>query len=158
MTLLHILFLIGRKSAEDTLQTCRLLLENGLRELINVPDSLGNTPLHGLIVRYALEEARYGYHHDNQPWNKWDMMHLVRYLLQQGARPSINQPGNSALACVLRHVKDWEFRYDLLDMLLQDGGNPNIAGRDGSVPLMVCLVPLINKDPLYHFTHSMKVN
>ncbi|KAK6620571.1 hypothetical protein RUM43_010863 [Polyplax serrata] len=157
MTLLHILFLIGRKSAEETLQTCRLLLDNGLRELINAPDSLGNTPLHGLIVRYALEEARYGYHHDNQPWNKWDMMHLVRYLLQNGARPSINQPGNSALAYVLRHVKDWEFRYDLLDMLLQDGGNPNIAGRDGSVPLMVCLVPLINKDPLYHFTHSMKV-
>lgn len=82
----------------------------------------------------------------------------MRYLLQNGARPSINQPGNSALAYVLRHVKDWEFRYDLLDMLLQDGGNPNIAGRDGSVPLMVCLVPLINKDPLYHFTHSMKVS
>lgn len=83
MTLLHILFLIGRKSAEETLQTCRLLLDNGLRELINAPDSLGNTPLHGLIVRYALEEARYGYHHDNQPWNKWDMMHLVttQYLL-----------------------------------------------------------------------------
>lgn len=78
MTLLHILFLIGRKSAEETLQTCRLLLDNGLRELINAPDSLGNTPLHGLIVRYALEEARYGYHHDNQPWNKWDMMHLVK--------------------------------------------------------------------------------
>ena len=36
-------------------------------------------------------------------------------------------------------------------------GDPNMVGRDGSVPLMVCLVPLINKDPLHHFTHSMKV-
>jgi hypothetical protein len=40
-------------------------------------------------------------------------------LLQNGARPSINQQRNSALACVLRHVTDWEFRYDLLNMLLQ---------------------------------------
>ena len=40
---------------------------------------------------------------------------------------------------------------------LQEGGNPNIEGRDGSVPLMVCLVPLINKDPLHHFSHLMKV-
>lgn len=85
------------------------------------------------------------------------MLHIVRYLLQNGAAPSINQPGNSALACVLRHVRDWEFRYELLDMLLSHGGNPNIVGRDGSVPLMVCLVPLINKDPLHHFTHNMKV-
>jgi hypothetical protein len=54
-------------------------------------------------------------------------------------------------------VRDWEFRYELLDMLLQHGGNPNVVGRDGSVPLMVCLVPLINKDPLHHFTHTMKV-
>ncbi len=43
-------------------------------------------------------------------------------------------------------------------MLLQHGGNPNVVGRDGSVPLMVCLVPLINKDPLHHFTHTMKAN
>ena len=41
-----------------------------------------------------------------------------------------------------RHVNDWEFRYDLLDMLLQEGGDPNVEGRDGSLPLMVCLVPL----------------
>ncbi|XP_063218907.1 ankyrin-3 [Bacillus rossius redtenbacheri] len=157
MTVLHIVFLIGRKSAEDTLQTCKLLLDHGLRDLINEPDSLGNTPLHGLIVRYALEEARYGYDHDNQPWNKWDVLHLVRFLLQNGARPSINQHGNSALACVLRHVRDWEFRYELLNMFLQEGGDPNVVGRDGSVPLMVCLVPLINKDPLHHFTHTMKV-
>lgn len=81
----------------------------------------------------------------------------MRYLLQHGAKNSINQPGNSALASVLRHVKDWEFRYELLDMLLSHGGNPNLVGRDGSVPLMVCLVPLINKDPLHHFTHTMKV-
>ncbi|XP_014251169.1 ankyrin-3 [Cimex lectularius] len=157
MTVLHLVFLIGKKSAEETLQTCKLLLDHGLREKINEPDSLGNTPLHGLIVRYALEEARYSYDSDNQPWNKWDVLHLVRYLLQNGARPSINQPGNSALACVLRHVRDWEFRYELLNMLLQEGGDPNVVGRDGSVPLMVCLVPLINKDPLHHFTHTMKV-
>lgn len=37
-------------------------------------------------------------------------------------------------------------------------GDPNIVGRDGSVPIMVCLVPLINKDQLHHFTHSMKVS
>lgn len=36
-------------------------------------------------------------------------------------------------------------------------GEPNNVGRDGSVPIMVCLVPLINKDPLHHFTHTMKV-
>ncbi len=85
------------------------------------------------------------------------MLHIVRYLLQNGARPSINQTHNSALACVLRHITDWEFRYDLLHMLLEEGGDPNVEGRDGSVPLMVCLVPLINKDPLHHFTHTMKV-
>lgn len=169
MTVLHVLFLLGKKSAEDTLQTAKLLLDHGLRELLNEADSLGNTPLHALIVRYALEEAKYGYgysftggygdhrHEEPQPWNKWDMLHIVRYLIHQGAGPSINQTGNSALACVLRHVRDWEFRYELLDMLLQHGGNPNVVGRDGSVPLMVCLVPLINKDPLHHFTHTMKV-
>jgi len=42
-------------------------------------------------------------------------------------------------------------------MLLQEGGDPNIVGRDGSAPLMVCLVPLINKDLLHNFTHNMKV-
>jgi len=157
MTALHVLLLQGKKSAEDTLQTAKLLMDHGLRELINEPDSLGNTPLHALIVRYALEERRYGYHDDPQPWNKWDMLHIARYLLQNGARPSINQSRNSALACVLRHVTDWEFRYDLLNMLLAEGGDPNIEGRDGSVPLMVCLVPLINKDPLHHFSHLMKV-
>ena len=148
---------VGKKSAEDTLQTLKLLMDHGLRELINEPDSLGNTPLHALIVRYALEERRYGYHDDPQPWNKWDMLHIARYLLQNGAKPSINHVRNSALACVLRHVTDWEFRYDLLNMLLLEGGDPNIEGRDGSVPLMVCLVPLINKDPLHHFSHLMKV-
>lgn len=157
MTALHVLLLQGKKSAEDTLQTAKLLMDHGLRDLINEPDSLGNTPLHALIVRYALEERRYGYHDDPQPWNKWDMLHIARYLLQNGARPSINQSRNSALACVLRHVTDWEFRYDLLNMLLTEGGDPNIEGRDGSVPLMVCLVPLINKDPLHHFSHLMKV-
>ena len=157
MTALHVLLLQGKKSAEDTLQTLKLLMDHGLRELINEPDSLGNTPLHALIVRYALEERRYGYHDDPQPWNKWDMLHIARYLLQNGARPSINHVRNSALACVLRHVTDWEFRYDLLNMLLMEGGDPNIEGRDGSVPLMVCLVPLINKDPLHHFSHLMKV-
>ncbi|XP_023338966.1 ankyrin-3 [Eurytemora carolleeae] len=157
MTALHVLLLQGKKSAVDTLQTLKLLLEHGLKEHINEPDSLGNTPLHALIVRYALEERRCGYNDDPAPWNKWDMLTLTRYLIQNGARPSINQARNSALACVLRHVTDWEFRYDLLNMLLQEGGDPNIEGRDGSVPLMVCLVPLINKDPLHHFSHLMKV-
>ncbi|VEN52428.1 unnamed protein product [Callosobruchus maculatus] len=110
--------------------------QHGCKELINTPDSLGNTPLHALVVRYALEEAQYGY----DKWNKWDVLHLVRYLLQNGARPSINHAGNSAVACVLRHVRDWDVCYELLNMLLNDGG-----------------VPLINKDPLHHFTHSMKV-
>lgn len=50
--------LAARKSAEDTLNTIRILLERGCKELINSPDSLGNTPLHAIIVRYALEEAR----------------------------------------------------------------------------------------------------
>ncbi|KAF2893525.1 hypothetical protein ILUMI_12636 [Ignelater luminosus] len=153
MTLLHVVFLVAHKSAEDTISTIRLLLDHGCKELINTPDSLGNTPLHALIVRYALEEARYGY----DKWNKWDILHLVRYLIQAGARQSINQAGNSALACVLRHVRDWDICYELLNMLLHEGGEPNMVGRDGSVPIMVCLVPLINKDPLHHFTHSMKV-
>lgn len=109
------------------------------------------------FLRYALEEMFCGI--DRQPqWNKWDIMHLIRYLLQHGARPSINQLGNSALACVIRHVKDWDVRYELLDMLLQAGGDPGITGRDGSVPLMVCLVPLINKEHLRSFSHHMKVH
>jgi hypothetical protein len=95
MTVLHVLFLLGKKSAEDTLQTAKLLLDHGLRELINEADSLGNTPLHALIVRYALEEAKYGYGYgfsggygdhrqeEPQPWNKWDMLHIVRYLIHQ---------------------------------------------------------------------------
>lgn len=94
MTVLHVLFLLGKKSAEDTLQTAKLLLDHGLRELINEADSLGNTPLHALIVRYALEEAKYGYgyggygdrHEEPQPWNKWDMLHIVRYLIHQVGR------------------------------------------------------------------------
>ncbi|KAG8186311.1 hypothetical protein JTE90_007332 [Oedothorax gibbosus] len=157
MTVLHVVLLSGRKSAEATMSTLKTLLDHGCRELINEPDTLGNTPLHALIVRYALEESRYGYNQEPKPWNKWDMLHMVRYLLQNGACPSINHTGNSALACVLRHIRDWEFRYELLDMLLQNGGSPNSVGRDGSVPLMVCLVPLINKDPLHYLTHNKKV-
>ncbi|GFV51162.1 ankyrin-3 [Trichonephila clavipes] len=157
MSVLHVVLLSGRKSAEATLQTIKMLLDHGCRSLINEPDTLGNTPLHALIVRYALEESRYGYNQEPKPWNKWDMLHMVRYLLQNGASPSINHQGNSALACVLRHIQDWEFRYELLEMLLQNGGNPNSVGRDGSVPLMVCLVPLINKDPLHYLTHNKKV-
>ncbi|XP_055682929.1 ankyrin-3 isoform X1 [Lutzomyia longipalpis] len=154
MTLLHVVLLHARKSAEDVLHTLRILLERGgCKELINAPDSLGNTPLHAVIVRYALEEAKYGY----DKWNKWDVLHLVRFLLQNGAKSSINQAGNSALACVFRHIRDWEVCYELLNMMIKEDGDPNIVGRDGSVPLMVCLVPLINKDPLHHFTHSMKV-
>ncbi|KAL1497139.1 hypothetical protein ABEB36_008145 [Hypothenemus hampei] len=153
MTLLHVVLLVAHKPAEDTIATIRLLLDHGCKELINAPDSLGNTPLHALIVRYALEEAQYGY----DKWNKWDILHLTRYLIQSGAKQSINHSGNSAVACVLRHVRDWDVCYELLNMLLHEDGNPNEVGRDGSVPLMVCLVPLINKDPLHHFTHNMKV-
>lgn len=156
-TALHMVFLLGKKSASDTLATVKMLLDHGLKDMINEADALGNTPLHALIIRYALEEGRYGYDVDPPPWNKWDMLHIMRYLIQQGAGPSINRPGNSALACVLRHVRDWEFRYDLLNMLLQNKGNPNVVGRDGSVPLIVCLVPLINKGPLHYLTHTMKV-
>lgn len=108
----------ARKSADDTLNTIRILLERGCKELINEPDSLGNTPLHALLVRYALEEARYGF----QKWNKWDILHLVRFLLQNGAKSSINQAGNSALACVFRHVRDWEVCYELLNMLIKEEG------------------------------------
>jgi hypothetical protein len=53
MTALHVVLLQGKKSAEDTLQTAKLLMEHGLRELINEADSLGNTPLHVLIVRFV---------------------------------------------------------------------------------------------------------
>lgn len=128
-----------------------------------------------MIILYF--SSRYGY----DKWNKWDVLHLVRFLLQNGAKSSINQAGNSALACVFRHIRDWEVCYELLNMLIKEGGtlgrwdevvwfciihnvvqtftgDPNIVGRDGSVPIMVCLVPLINKDPLHHFTHSMKVS
>lgn len=143
----------ARKSAEDTQTTLRILLERGCKDLINEPDSLGNTPLHALIVRYALEEARYGY----DRWNKYEVLSLVRFLLQNGAKSSINQAGNSALACVFRHIRDWEMCYELLSMMIREGGDPNQVGRDGSVPIMVCLVPLINKDQLHHYTHSMKV-
>lgn len=46
----------------------------------------------------------------------------MRYLIQAGAKSSINQTGNSALACVLRHVRDWDICYELLNMLLNEGG------------------------------------
>lgn len=118
LLLLRLVIVAARKSAEDTLSTIRILLERGCKELINEPDSLGNTPLHALLVRYALEEARYGF----QKWNKWDILHLVRFLLQNGAKASINQSGNSALACVFRHVRDWEVCYELLNMLIKEDG------------------------------------
>lgn len=151
---IFLVLLHARKSADDVLQTLRVLLERGgCKELINAPDSLGNTPLHALIVRYALEEAKYGY----EKWNKWDVLHLVRFLLQNGAKSSINQQGNSALACVFRHIRDWDVCFDIASMLLKEDADPNVVGRDGSVPIMVCLVHMINKDPLHHFTHTMKV-
>lgn len=153
MTVLHVVILIARKSADDTLNTLRILLERGCKELINTPDYLGNTPLHALIVRYALEEARY-----DMLWSKYDIFNLVRFILQNGAKQSINQPGNSALACVFRHIRDWEVCYELVNMLIKEDGDTNNFGRDGSVPLLTCLVPLINKDPLHSFTHTMKVS
>ena len=178
LTVLHVLLLLGKKSANDTMATLKLLFDHGAKglsrvilrrfiniyssELINEPDSLGNTPLHALIVRYALEEFRYGGgYNDNEhcsPWTTWDMLHLTRFLLQHKASPSINRKGNSAMACVLRHVRDWEFRFELLNMLLQHGGDPNCVGRDGSVPLIVCLVPLLNKGLLHLLNHTKKVS
>jgi hypothetical protein len=105
MTVLHVVILTARKNAEDTLNTLKILLEHGCKELINAPDYLGTTPLNAVIIRYALEEARYGY--DVCKWSKYDVLNLVRFLLQNGARQSISQPGNSALACVFRHIRDW---------------------------------------------------
>lgn len=86
------------------------------------------------------------------------MLHLLRFMLQQGIKPSLNRKGNSALACVLRHVRDWEFRYELIDMLLQHGADANCVGKDGSVPLIVCFVPLLNKGLLHLLTHTKKVS
>lgn len=54
MTLLHVVLLVAHKTAEDTIATIRLLLDHGCKELINTPDSLGNTPLHALIVRLVI--------------------------------------------------------------------------------------------------------
>jgi Ankyrin repeats (3 copies) len=102
MTLLHVVILTARKSADDTLASLKMLLEHGCKELINAPDYLGTTPLQAIIVRYALEEARL-----YDKWSKYEVLNLVRFLLQNGARQSINQPGNSALACVFRHIRDW---------------------------------------------------
>jgi ankyrin repeat protein len=103
MTLLHVVILTARKNADDTLNTLKVLLEHGCKELINAPDYLGTTPLNAIIIRYALEEARYGY----DKWSKYEVLNLVRFLLQNGARQSVNQSGNSALACVFRHIRDW---------------------------------------------------
>lgn len=61
---------------------------------------------------------RYGY----DKWSKWDVLHLVRFLLQHGAKNSINQAGNSALACVFRHIRDMEVCFELLSMLIKEDG------------------------------------
>ena len=79
--------LLGKKTAEDTLQTAKLLMDHGLRDLINEADSLGNTPLHVLIARYALEERKlahsnsksYGYHDDHQVCNFKNVTHINSY-------------------------------------------------------------------------------
>lgn len=60
MTLLHVIFLLGKKSADDTLEIVKALLNRGLKEHINTPDSLGNTPLHALIVRWIFEVVCWG--------------------------------------------------------------------------------------------------
>ena len=104
--------LLGKKTAEDTLQTAKLLMEHGLRDLINEADSLGNTPLHVLIARYALEERRYGYQDSHQPWNRWDMLHIVRYLLQVCYRTA-HPICRFYTRCILErhaHLKDFTFR------------------------------------------------
>ena len=79
--------LLGKKTAEDTLQTAKLLMDHGLRDLINEADSLGNTPLHVLIARYALEERKlahsnsksYGYHDDHQVCNFKNGKHCLAH-------------------------------------------------------------------------------
>ena len=50
--------------------------------------------------------CRYGYHDDPQPWNKWDMLHIARYLLQNGAKPrwlSIPLNVNFLFNCVFQY-------------------------------------------------------
>ncbi|CAG2176369.1 unnamed protein product, partial [Oppiella nova] len=163
LTVLHVLLLLGKKSSNETLATLKLLFEMGCKQLVNEPDSLGNTPLHALIVRYSLEESQYNSpsHNGSEQtlrWTTWDMLHIFRFILQQGVIQSINRKGNSALCCVLRHVKDWEFRFELLYMLLQYGADPNCVGRDGSVPLILCFTPLLNKGLLHLLSHSKKVS
>lgn len=71
MSALHVLFYRKRGSAEDALITTKLLLDHGMREMINEPDSLGNTVLHTIIVRYALEESRFSLYQEYTPWTKW---------------------------------------------------------------------------------------
>lgn len=71
---------------------------------------------------------------------------------------SINRKGNSALCCVLRHVKDWDFRFELISTLLQHGADPNCVGRDGSLPLILCFTPLLNKGLLHLLSHSKRVS
>ena len=56
MTALHVVLLIGKKTAEDTLQTAKLLMEHGLRDLINEADSLGATR----FLEIALENSHCG--------------------------------------------------------------------------------------------------
>ena len=177
MTVLHVLLLLGKKSSNDTLATLKLLFEHGCKQLVNEPDSLGNTPLHALIVRYSLEESKSqtgGVHCDR--WSTWDMLHskgpdvtlfqsincpfvsVLRFILQQNVVQSINRKGNSALCCVLRHVKDWDFRFELISTLLQHGADPNCVGRDGSLPLFLCFTPLLNKGLLHLLSHSKRVS
>lgn len=158
LSLLHVVVLVAKKSASDTLLSVEVLLKHGLQQLINSADSLGNTPLHALIVRYALEECRYGYDDHPRPWTQKEAVQLIHVLLENGAGDSINLSENSVVACVLRHVKDWQFRYQLLELFLEKGADPNLAGRDGSLPLMACLVPLINKDPIYRFSGYTKTS
>ncbi|CAL1282797.1 unnamed protein product [Larinioides sclopetarius] len=156
MTVLHVVLSCSRKSAKVTLQTLKMLLDHGCHELINEPDTLGNTPLHNLIIRYALEESRFGDTKEPRLWNKWDMLQMLTYLFKNGASLSINHQVNSALTCILQHIKDYEFRYELLEMFLKNGGNPNSVGLDGSVSLMACLMSLMNRDPLQFLSHHTK--
>ena len=71
----------------------------------------------------------------------------------------VNSKGNTSRALVACFCSYDDFiTLVMTNDHVQEGGDPNIEGRDGSVPLMVCLVPLINKDPLHHFSHLMKVS
>lgn len=43
-------------------------------------------------------------------------------------------------------------------MLLENGGDPNNVGRDGSVPLLISLIPLLNPGQVLESSHRQRVS